>query len=139
MHVSPADEQLTAALNDRIIKCSVTRCSLVSHNYAVPTTLLAAASLVVDQVRNCMSEIYQFGLILLYCCSCLKTTTLVGRAVRSATCSARCSMPVGKYVIAKMRGLASFAPSAVTSSYLLTTTALSGPLCELTVFCQIIE
>ncbi|XP_076191086.1 COMM domain-containing protein 1 isoform X3 [Aptenodytes patagonicus] len=53
MHVSPADEQLTAALNDRIIKCSVTRFSrehgLVSHNYAVPTALLAAASLFVDQ------------------------------------------------------------------------------------------
>lgn len=65
MHVSPADERLTAALNDQIIKCSVTRFSrehsLVSHNYAVPTALLAVASLFVGQVRNCMCETYHFN------------------------------------------------------------------------------
>ncbi|XP_042652107.1 COMM domain-containing protein 1-like isoform X1 [Tyto alba] len=53
MHVSPADAQLSAALNDRIIKFGVTRCSrqhrTVPRNYAVPTSLLAAASLCVDQ------------------------------------------------------------------------------------------
>lgn len=144
MYVSPADEQLTAALNGLIIKCSVTRFirkqGLVSQNYAVPTVLLAAAaSLSVDQVRDCTCETYCFSLISLYCSSCLKMTTLVGRGVRSAPCSARCHVPLGKYVLTKMRrSLVPFAPSTATSSYLLTTTVLSGLLCELIVFCWII-
>jgi len=48
-HASAADEWLTAALRDRITGFSATRFSrerhFVAHGYAVPTLLLAAASL----------------------------------------------------------------------------------------------
>ena len=63
----------------------------------------------------------------------------VGSAVGPAARSIRCGMSGGKYVIAKMGGVAPFTPSTATCSCLLTATVLSGPLCELTVFCQVIE